>query len=276
MIRLSDKLHKLGEQWDAFAAKENEVDCDGSGERRLRLHVGPPTAAIWSQLAMTEGQSAATVGQPVAPQDHPAAIEGSPAATEAKTTAIEGHRAATRDQPLEGPSNLCFTLSEGPDENFKKGCELLATKCGLLLDPPRPQGLGPREHWYYSLWLDARQSGSRYLFGDMFIRFCEASAAYCKKLEEKARETEAPDATRAELRRLVKRRHRESMDEMEPIYRIIREMHSHASQLEMCQRLNGMPRPPGVAWHRQDWAEAYHSKKYKNSVCKWLSKHSRS
>ena len=60
--------------------------------------------------------------------------------------------------------------------------------------------------------------------------------------------------------------------QLEKLRREVREMHvAGLTQLEMCKRLAGRPRPGGVAWRELDWPNAYRNRKYRASVRKWLS-----
>lgn len=45
-----------------------------------------------------------------------------------------------------------------------------------------------------------------------------------------------------------------------------------ATHREVCQRLQNSPRPPRAEWRHLPWDKAYMDKRYRASVCKWLSR----
>ena len=53
---------------------------------------------------------------------------------------------------------------------------------------------------------------------------------------------------------------------------LIRQMKKEkASQADMVERLDGLPRPPRAAWRHLPWDEAFYDEKYSSAVKRWIS-----
>jgi lambda repressor-like predicted transcriptional regulator len=85
-----------------------------------------------------------------------------------------------------------WSLSDGPNENFKARYEALATRAGIRLCPPR--GARPLDFWLHSLCIQLRRTDSPTLFarsdtGGIITSVCESSATFSCWLERNALET---------------------------------------------------------------------------------------
>jgi len=103
-----------------------------------------------------------------------------------------------------GPGDSCYAYItppesgefggwvEGTTESLQARFELLGTKAGLALDPPR--GIPPLTYWLRSLFFDLRAIASHHIrmcndAGGFIERLFEASAAYCARLDRRKLET---------------------------------------------------------------------------------------
>lgn len=83
-------------------------------------------------------------------------------------------------------------------------------------------------------------------------------------------EVTAPDASPEVLRR------RQTSGGMEDVRASARKMLAEgATHQQVCQRLKDADRPSRAEWRHLSWDKAYMAKRYRGSVCKWLSKNCR-
>ena len=104
-------------------------------------------------------------------------------------------RLIERRDPSPGPQYGEWTLSNGPNENFKADFEALATDAGIALGSP--PGTEPYKFWLHSLFLNLWEHKSPELFGaekngsEIIKHVCIASSTYCARLAKEARIQEA-------------------------------------------------------------------------------------
>jgi hypothetical protein len=111
-----------------------------------------------------------------------------------KRGAVVWHERGKPEQGLHSllkmPECGIWRVSSGVSENFQERFRTLATRAGLSLGCP--EGSDPEDFWLHSLFQDLLENGSKYLFaakrdeGGMIRNVCEASAAFCARLERKA------------------------------------------------------------------------------------------
>ena len=189
----------------------------------------------------------------------------------------------------------CWSLNDGLSADFWARFGETATRAGTALSPP--QGARPLDFWLHHLFrhvleFEALRNDRGHLavgdreHGGIIRDVCEVSATYCSRLvaavlehgsETRIQQSETEfgnDVTDVSSHPV--RRRRQKNEAIEKIRIRARAMLAEgATHQEICQRLESADRPPRAEWRHLPWDKAYMDKRYRGSVCKWLSRNCR-
>jgi len=189
----------------------------------------------------------------------------------------------------------CWRLNDALSAAFRARFEETATRAGTALSPPRR--VSPLHFWLHCLFQHVlelevlRHDRGHLAVGDAdhggIIRdVCEVSATCCSRLAKEALERELETGTERSERESGNKvtdvsspsvmRRRQTMGAIENIRILARQMLAEgATHREVCERLKNKDRPPRSEWRHLPWDKAYMDKRYRGSVCKWLSRNCR-
>ena len=184
-----------------------------------------------------------------------------------------------------------WRVGDGVSADFRTSFEEVATRAGSALNIPR--GVEPLPFWLHSVttFLAVHESpyenpGYLAVWDPHRVGIVRdaaaASAVYCSHLAKECTNDQVAGRSRGDG--LVPDRQaggkvsrRATCDlEVEDVRGRIKQMLAEgASHQEVCRRLANAPRPARVAWKHLPWDKAYMERRFRSSVCKWLSKNCR-